>query len=117
MKYDHLTDEIRYVFRLFVVFDGHEHRVEEHQHDDEPIEPLRFHHASDPEPEPFFGPPHGRADAFFPHSVFERGRPRETCGFTHKIYSHQSPGQKHVRVRSDYYTVILKLVNNNMIII
>lgn len=86
-----------------MVFDGHEYRVEEYQHNDEPIEPLCFHHASDPEPETFFGPPHGRADAFFPHSVFERGRSRETCGFTHKIYSRQSSGPKHARAAKLLY--------------
>lgn len=76
-----LTDEIRYVFRLFVMFYCHEHRVKKHQHDDEPIEPLRFYHVSDPKPKSFLGPPHGRANALFPHSVFERRRARETCGF------------------------------------
>lgn len=79
-----LTYEFRNVIRLIVVFDGHEHRVEKHQHDDEPIEPLRFYHAPDPEPKTFLGPPHGRANAFLPHPVFECGRARETWASTRK---------------------------------
>lgn len=76
-----LTDEIRYVIWLFVMLDGHEHCVEKHQHDDEPIEPLRFYHAADPKPKTFLTSPHRRTNAFFSHSVFERRCARETCGF------------------------------------
>lgn len=61
------------------MFNGHEHRVEKNQNDDEPIEPLCFDHVSDPKPKSFFGSPHGSANAFFPHSVFERGRSRKAC--------------------------------------
>lgn len=87
-----LTNEFRYVIRLIVMFDGHEHRVEKHQHDNEPIEPLRFYHASDPEPKTFLGPPHGRANAFFPHPVFERGRARKTWAIIKKKKQTYPPG-------------------------
>lgn len=45
------------------MLDGHGDRVEEHQDDDEPIEPLRFDGVPDPEAEPLLGQPEALAAA------------------------------------------------------
>lgn len=98
------------------MFDGHEHRVEKHQHDDEPIEPLRFYHAPDPEPKTFLGPPHGRANAFFPHPVFECGRARETWTTTRKQTSPRCPLISHHVQNAANGTLLPAVYQNELIV-
>lgn len=56
------------------------YRVEEHQDDDEPVEPLGFHCVSDPKPEPFLSAPEVCALAHGSRLALQ-----ETCGNQHSI--------------------------------
>lgn len=66
-----LTQEVRQKFGLIVVFDGHAAGVEEHQHNDEPVEPLRLDGVPYPEAETFLRAPESCAAARCFHFGFE----------------------------------------------
>lgn len=56
------------------MLDGNTYCVEKHQHDDEPVEPLRLHRVPDPKTKPLLRPPEVRA---FPNR--SRLAFQETC--------------------------------------
>lgn len=64
------TQKVGEEFRLIVVLDGHAAGVEEHQHDDEPVEPLRLDGVPDPEAEALlFAPEAGEAAGRFDFGI------------------------------------------------
>lgn len=51
---------------------SHAYRVEEHQDNDEPVEPLGLHCVSDPKPKPLLGPPEVRESPGGPRFTFQK---------------------------------------------
>lgn len=66
-----LTQKISEPLRLFVVLHSHCDRIEEHQNDDKPIEPLSFDGMANPESEPFFCQPKTFAASLIRHFWFK----------------------------------------------
>ena len=60
------------------MLDGDAHGIEEHEDDDEPVEPLRLHRLSNPEPKALLVAPELRAGALVLHLRLDVGSSRES---------------------------------------